>query len=106
MKNLALTTLMLSASFAVTACDSANDNTADNATVTEDGATSTAPPNDTATAPAPDAHIVIENGTRFRVDPDGTRIRLGPDGADLEIRDENVDVNVGTDRRPSVDIEL
>ena len=105
MKNFTLTALMISASFAVAACDSANDATADDGTVADNG-TVTAPDDAAATTPAPDTQIVVENGTRFRVDPDGTRIRISPDGADLEIRDENVDINVGSDRRPSVDIEL
>ena len=38
------------------------------------------------------SRIVVENGTRFRVDPGGTRVRIDPNG--MEIRTEPVEPNV------------
>jgi hypothetical protein len=42
--------------------------------------------------------IVVENGTRFRVDPSGTRVRIDENGAaiDVDASDADASVNVNT----------
>jgi hypothetical protein len=53
-----------------------------------------------------DWRIVTEDGVRYRVDPRGTRIRIDDNGIDLTPDIPGVDVDIGTNRKGNLDVDV
>jgi hypothetical protein len=51
--------------------------------------------------------VVVDNGIRYRVDRSGTRHRIDDDGIDIDLPAvEGVDVDVGTNQKGNLDIDV
>jgi hypothetical protein len=75
--------------------------------VTEDDVTYRVDANGTRVALGPtDSHIVVENGVRYRVDPDGTRVKINDRGLDIDLPDLTPDVDVGTNEKGHLDVDV
>jgi hypothetical protein len=53
-----------------------------------------------------DSKIVVDNGVRYRVDSSGTRVKINDKGIDIDLPDLTPDVDVGTNEKGHVDIDV
>jgi predicted small lipoprotein YifL len=55
---------------------------------------------------ANDSKIVVDKGVRYRVDSSGTRVKINDQGLDIDLPDLTPDVDVGTNEKGHLDVDV